>query len=798
MYLYDKGMQMKGNRDMNDMIKKCFIHPENEFSPMPFWFWNDAFDYKEIKRQINDMHDKGVCGFVIHPRIGIPEDIPYMSDAFLSYVLCAVQEAQQLNMQVILYDEGMYPSGSAHGMVVERNAEYASKGIRVAESAQAGAALEPGERLICTLTAEKKGDMALDPVSICCGAEGGRTENSVYLHFIQGFTGGHIRGIHIGEDDGENPPKSADLLNPKAVDTFIELTHQRYYDVLAEYFGNTVIAIFTDEPSIMGREGDPRMKPWSDGFMQDFLAGGCRVEDLAALWYDIGEKTETIRKKYAKAVEKRLTETFYKRIHDWCEAHEINLAGHPGASDDIGLLKYFHIPGQDLIFRRVAPEEGKALWGVESTQAKCSADAARHSGKRRNLNECFACSGKNGVEWSFTADDMKWMTDWLLVRGVNMLVPHAFFYSVRGERRFGERPPDVGPNNIWWDYYPWFSAYIKRMSYMMTDSYNTAEVAVLCESDSLPYAIVKPLYENQIEFNYLEEELLNSGAAYVKDGALCIRQQRYKTLLCEKRRLVDDKIQALSEQGIQVIVYNPENAEMSGKIISINAWEEVTRYLTGDIKLEPANRNLRVSHIVKENEHFYVLVNEGEEEISGTVTLQAEDEVLVMDAWHGTIEPYVGQRLALERRESLIIAAGRHPHSLQKIHLGENEKSKTEISLAHWKVNGESISVGSWTENPDMRNFCGTIAYETEFEWKKTDFQEIILDLGSVGEQAEIEINGKKAGFRLWAPYEVELTPWVRQGKNTVSVFVTNSLSNRYTEHRIASGILKCPVLRVK
>ena len=50
---------------------------------------------------------------------------------------------------------------------------------------------------------------------------------------VYGFTGGTIRGIHFGEDDGEaGAPKSADILNPDAVDEFIRLTHDRYYENL--------------------------------------------------------------------------------------------------------------------------------------------------------------------------------------------------------------------------------------------------------------------------------------------------------------------------------------------------------------------------------------------------------------------------------------------------------------------------------------------------------------------------------------------------------------------------------------
>ena len=31
--------------------------------------------------------------------------------------------------------------------------------------------------------------------------------------------------------------------------------------------------------------------------------------------------------------------------------------------------------------------------------------------------------------------DMKWYLDWLFVRGVNMIFPHAFYYSLRDRRK---------------------------------------------------------------------------------------------------------------------------------------------------------------------------------------------------------------------------------------------------------------------------------------------------------------------------------------------------------------------------
>jgi len=62
---------------IKDLIQeiKC---PDREFSPIPFWFLNDALTDDEIVRQLEDFNKKGVHGVVLHPRIGVPESIQYL------------------------------------------------------------------------------------------------------------------------------------------------------------------------------------------------------------------------------------------------------------------------------------------------------------------------------------------------------------------------------------------------------------------------------------------------------------------------------------------------------------------------------------------------------------------------------------------------------------------------------------------------------------------------------------------------------------------------------------------------
>ncbi len=62
---------------------ETFAEPPREYTLIPFWFWNDDLTEDELRRQMDDFRDHGVYGFVIHPRIGLPESIGFMSPRFL-------------------------------------------------------------------------------------------------------------------------------------------------------------------------------------------------------------------------------------------------------------------------------------------------------------------------------------------------------------------------------------------------------------------------------------------------------------------------------------------------------------------------------------------------------------------------------------------------------------------------------------------------------------------------------------------------------------------------------------------
>jgi hypothetical protein len=90
----------------------------------------------------------------------------------------------------------------------------------------------------------------------------------------------------------------------------------------------------------------------------------------------------------------------------------------------------------------------------------------------------------------------------------------------------------------------------------------------------------------------------------------------------------------------------------------------------------------------------------------------------------------------------------------------------------------------SWTRHPDpgIRYFSGTATYVREFEvpadWIGKD-KIIVLDLGMVRHIAEVRLNGAFVGVFWKPPFRADITKFVKVGKNTLEVRVTNTWVNR-------------------
>ncbi|WP_258105425.1 glycosyl hydrolase [Marinoscillum sp. MHG1-6] len=200
---------------------------------------------------------------------------------------------------------------------------------------------------------------------------------------------------------------------------------------------------------------------------------------------------------------------------------------------------------------------------------------------------------------------------------------------------------------------------------------------------------------------------------------------------------------------------------------------------------------------------LYFLSNQTEEvrEIYASVNLEGYqpeiydpvvDELIEARDWK-VIEGRIELPLRLEPNGSLFLIFSKAGEPTRS--KGKNWKDFTEVMQLQesWQVQFDTADFGpkgvfdfdrliSWTEHEifDIRYFSGTATYQTTFEFdKKKGDARYWLNLGEVGNIAEVKVNGVQCAIAWTPPYQVEITDALKAGINDLIVEVTNTWQNR-------------------
>ena len=97
-------------------------------------------------------------------------------------------------------------------------------------------------------------------------------------------------------------------------------------------------------------------------------------------------------------------------------------------------------------------------------------------------------------------------------------------------------------------------------------------------------------------------------------------------------------------------------------------------------------------------------------------------------------------------------------------------------------------ALGSLSEQaePGVKYFSGVATYNKTFELPKgvKPGQALLVDLGRIGDVAEVRVNGKLAGTIWKAPHRLDIGALVRPGRNHLEVRVANLWVNRLVGDR--------------
>ena len=471
--MYEKSKDKK-------LDKILFENPTAEYRAAPFWAWNCVLNKDELLWQIERLKEMGMGGFHIHCRDGMATE--YLSKDFMSLVEACVDKAEKEGMFAYLYDEDKYPSGFAGGLVtkdVENRMRY------------------------ITLCSKKRSDAVSFSDALATGKPAFLAAYDIALN----DDGELVSYNMIGEDetarnlkryvyfmtfecsDWFNRQAYVNTLSKKAIDKFIEITHEQYKKSVGKSFGKSVPSIFTDEPRFMIKqplssafsEGEAIM-PWYEEAEADYQLkyGASLLQGLPEVFWNLPNgKPSKIRYNFHDFICARFTACFAENYGKWCSDNGLLLTGHMMEEDTLyrqacaigeAMRAYAHfgIPGIDMLCNERCFNTAK--------QAQSSVHQYSKAGM---MSELYGVTN-----WDFDFRGHKFQGDWQAALGVTLRVPHLSWVSMKGSAK-RDYPATMNYQVPWYKEYPYVEDHFARLGTVLTRGRPEVRVGVIHTVESM-------------------------------------------------------------------------------------------------------------------------------------------------------------------------------------------------------------------------------------------------------------------------------------------------------------------------
>lgn len=746
------------------------------------------------------------------------------------------EECKKRDMNVWILDDKHFPSGYGNGIFKEKYKELRPWGITECHMDVAGPVKDGSVMADCWL--EQEGDEMIavlaakhipnsEKYSEILDITDGRKDGMVYFSLPEGMWR-IIFVIKTQRGYVERWLEYGDKLNPLATDKIIEEIYQPHYDRFSEYFGNTFLGFFSDEPGFRNDTatnssfdlpmGEPfRHYPWSDSVkrrMTELYKENWHVV-LAGLWFDVSDMAEDTRYHFMDIVSDEYRKDYCNRLAKWCHAHGVEYIGHiiednnchymskSGAGHYFRSLAGQDMSGIDVVLHQLVPGLTEcANAGFVSYKhmendffhyvlAKLGASFAHIDPKKkgRAMCEIFGAYG-----WAEGTKIMKYLTDHMLVRGINYFVPHAFSAK--------PNDPDCPPNfydtgrNPQYKFFKNTMAYMNRMAHMLSDGRHIASCAILYDAESrwtgsefLPQEkIAKVLYDNLIDYDIIPADSLEM----IKHGKL--HEENYPVLIVPyAEKMPKEILERLHKADIKVITVFEEKCDLGFENILLS---ELPDYMREnhyqDVNSDYKGIYLRFYHYFRNGAHIYMFVNEGiQETIETKVWLSAFSggKYVKYDAFENvavTQECDDGEiYLKIPPYHSVVILCGEISYENVKEAEQREVVSEKELDIlydisvargnsAEFVPFKKASKLCNITTAENIPDFSGHIRYDAEIEGVFDNGKMILLDLGNVGEAVELYVNENYVGSRQFPPYSFDITRQLVSGRNRLKMIVSN------------------------
>jgi len=791
----------------NDVFSEKQFQAPSKTVPVFNWVWNGPLTHEETEKQLDEMERLGIKAVCIipEPKSFRPNSIPtllepdYLTPPYFEEYKYAVSVAKKKGMLMWLYDEGGWPSGSACGKVMINHPDYLRQklGVRTENYSKGDVYIAKEDVLEAFL-----GDEMIQSGHVF------EDECSVNEYFIDSF-----------RFNNPGVPEVPDLTRKEATDAFLELTHEGYKPYLNEDFGDTIVAVFSDEPiaprkvpfrkeieEIFEKENGYSIRPFLPELMGSKVATDEGAKARIA-WFDLCGRL--FRDNYLMLEKK------------WSNEHNMAFIGHmdvdhtaylnclnSGCFGIMRALRCFDMPGVDVIWRQIFPYRTENPFIVQRGSGngifpRYASSAASQIGERYSITESMGVYGAGA-----TFDQMRYVINYQAVRGINVYNIFGIPYHREGFLMMGELPyftekhacyKDLGEAN----------KYLERISYLTSLGESENPVALympVCDlwsgqtDEQAGFAFEKAgdeLEDARIPFDIADDEVfVKADEKSIKCGKIVMGNACYNTIVVPPCKFMPkETIQALETfiagGGVVFAISGDYMPEIKGAQI-VNDAKDILKAplsLTGDTE------KIRLGVRKAENGKMYLLFNEANER--KTFNVDAKGGFYILDAKNGNIiEPLftdAGLSVTLEIGEMLILWQGDAIKSKQQalynnelILDGEYTFRKSdrfvigEMSFSLEEINEEEkpIALGDWSNIVGV-DFSGSGVYKTNFKAPKNEGV-ICLDLGDVRYSCEAFLNGKSLGVRTMSPFTYEINAIDLDDDNTLEVRVTNTGANEY------------------
>lgn len=455
---------------------KLFRNPTAEYRGAPFWAWNNKLDRDQLFRQLGYLKEMGMGGATLHVRTGLETE--YLGDEFMGLIRDCTRRAKQQKMLTWLYDEDRWPSGFAGGLVTKDEAHrakyllwtcrpYGAGAVAATHSSWAGGQRSENGTLLAAFAVELDEAGCLKHYRRLSPALNEQPTSSLPIWYAYLETATPTTWF--------NNQTYVDTLSQPAIERFVEVTHERYKDIVGSEFGKAIPAIFTDEPQFVHKQTFQRptdaadlIIPWTTGF------GGELLDSLPEIFWELpGYQPSLARYRYHDQIAERFASAFADTVGGWCRRHGIALTGHVMDEPTLGSqtcalgeamrsYRSFGIPGIDML----------CDWH-EYTTAKQAQSAAHQFGYPGVLSELYGVT-----DWDFDFAGHKAQGDWQAALGVTVRVHHLAWVSMAGEAK-RDYPASISYQSPWYKEYRLVEDHFARLNTALTRGQPGVRVGVI-------------------------------------------------------------------------------------------------------------------------------------------------------------------------------------------------------------------------------------------------------------------------------------------------------------------------------